>query len=138
MRTRRTRAIRAVLYSLAVSVLVVGCGGDGPTGPPQPQPQPGELRVALASGTPVGGVVLTVTGPGITAPAASGSAQLYYDQSGGALHAVLVGASLSGEILRFAVPDVAQVAGYQVSLQEATGTSNQSLSPSGVQLSVVP
>lgn len=134
---RRTRAYRAVLLSLAVGALVVGCGGDSPTGPPQPQPQPGELRVVLASGSSVGGVVLTVTGPGIASPAASWSAQLYYDQSGGALHAVVVGASLSGEILSFAVPDVAQVAGYQVSLQEATGTSNQPLS-AGVQLSVVP
>jgi hypothetical protein len=123
-----------MLYSLAVSALFVGCGGDSPTGPP---PQPGELTVVLASGSSVGGVVLTVTGPGITSPAASGSAQLYYDQSGGALHAVVVGASLSGEILSFTVPDVAQVAGYQVSLQEATGTSNQPLS-AGVQLSVVP
>jgi hypothetical protein len=81
--------------------------------------------------------VLTVTGPGITSPAASGGAQLYYDLSGGALHAVVIGASLSGEILRFTVPDVAQVAGYQVSLQEAAGTSNQSPAPSAVQLTVV-
>ena len=138
MRMRRTRAFRVALYSLAVSALVVGCGGDGPTGPPEPQPQPGELKVAVASGTTIGGVVLTVTGPGISSPAASGSARLYHEQSGGVLHAVVIGASLSGEILRFTVPDVAQVAGYQVSLQEATGTSNQFLSPAGVQLSVVP
>ncbi|MGB5301711.1 MAG: hypothetical protein WBO43_03000 [Gemmatimonadota bacterium] len=137
MKMRGTRALRGVLFSLAVGSLFVGCGGDDPTGPPEPQPQPGELTVALASGTPVGGVVLTVTGPAITSPAASGGAQLYYDQSGGVLTAVVTGTSLSGEILRFTVPDVAQVAGYEVSLQEVAGTSNQSLASSGVQLSVV-
>jgi hypothetical protein len=120
---------------LAVSALFAGCGGDDPTGPPQPQP--GELRVVLASDAPVGGVVLTVTGPGITSPTASSGVQLYHDLSGETLHAVVIGASLSGEILRFRVPDVAQVAGYQVSLQEAAGTSNQSPAPSAVQLTVV-
>ncbi len=129
--------MRAMLVSLAAGALILGCGGDDTTGPPEPQPQPGELRVLVASGTPVGGVVLTVTGSGITSPVASGGARLYYDLSGGTLNAVVTGASLSGEILRFTVPDVAQAAGYQVSVQEAAGTSNQTLAPTGVTLSVV-
>ena len=62
MRMRGATGLRATLVSLAVSALVVGCGGDSPTGPPQPQPQPGELTVVLTSGTSVGGGVLTVTG----------------------------------------------------------------------------
>jgi len=129
--------MRAMLVSLAAGALILGCGGDDTTGPPEPQPQPGELRVLVASGTPVGGVVLTVTGSGITSPVASGGARLYYDLSGGTLNAVVTGASLSGEILRITVLDVAQVAGYQVSVHEAAGTSNQTLAPTGVTLSVV-
>ena len=55
--------------------LILGCGGDDTTGLREPQPQPGELRVEM-TGSPVGGVVLTVTGTGITAPAVSGGATL--------------------------------------------------------------
>jgi hypothetical protein len=124
----RTRATLATVAGL----LILG-GGDGTT---EPQPQPGELRVEIASGTPVGAVVLTVTGAGITSPAASGGLQFYHDLSGNTLHAVVVGSSLSGTIMRFTVPDVRQAAGYQVSVQEASGTTNQSVAASGVTLSV--
>ena len=127
--------IRATLMSLIAGALILGCGGDDPTGPPEPQPQPGELRVTLVSGTHVGGVVLTVTGPSITAPTAANGNQLYHDLSDGTLHAVVTGAAISGEIMRFTAPDVRQVADYQVSVQEAAGTSNQPLA--GVTLSVV-
>lgn len=126
-----------MLVWLVAGALIAGCGGDDPTSPPEPQPQTGELRVTVASGTPVGAVVLTVTGPSITAPAASGAHQLYHDLSAGTLHAVVTGASLSGEIMRFTVPDVRQVASYQVSVQEAARTSNQPLAASGVTASVV-
>ncbi len=123
--------MRATLVSLMAGALILGCGGDNPTDPPEP----GELRVTVASGTPVGAVVLTVTGPSITSPAAAAGNLLYHDLSDGTLHAVVTGAAISGEIMRFAVPDVGQVAGYQVSVQEAAGTSNQPLA--GVTLSVV-
>jgi hypothetical protein len=128
--------MRATLVSLAAALLILGCGDDS-TGPPESQPQPGELRVTVASGTAVGVVVLTVTGTGISAPAASGGAQLYYHLSGSTLSAVVAGSSLSGEIMRFTVPDVRQVAGYQVSLDEAAGTANQPLATSGISVSVV-
>ena len=81
--------------------------------------------------------MLTVTGTGITSPAASGGAQLYYDLSGSTLSAVVVGSSLSGEVMRFTVPDVRQVASYQVVLDEAAGTANQPLAAGGVSVSVV-
>jgi len=129
--------VSGTLISLIASGLIAGCGSDGPTAPPEPLPEPGQLRVTLSSSTAVGAVVLTVSGPGITSPAASGGAQLYFDLSGGALHAVLASSSLSGEILTFSVPDLKQAAGYQVSLQEVAGTSNQPLDTSGVTLSVV-
>jgi hypothetical protein len=131
MRTRTT------LASIAAALLILGCGGDDTTGPPpEPQPQPGELRVTM-TGSSVGGVVFTVTGTGMTAPAVSGGAMLYHDLSGETLHAVVTASSLSGEILRFSVPDVRQVAGYQVSVQQVAGTSNQSLAASVVALAVV-
>ena len=127
--------MRATLVSLIAGALILGCGGDDTTGPPEPQPEPGELRVTVVSGTGIGGVVLTVTGSRITAPAASGGGSLYYDLADSTLHAVVTGAPISGEIMRFTVPDVRQVAGYQVSVQEAATTSNQPLA--GVTLSVV-
>ena len=129
--------VGAILISLVASGLIAGCGSDGPTAPPEPLPEPGQLRVTLSSSTPVGAVVLSVSGTGITSPAASGSARLYYDLSGGVLNAVLAGSSLSGDVLTFTVPDVRQAAGYQVSLQEAASTANQPLDTSGVTLSVV-
>jgi len=122
---------------VVAAALIAGCGSDGPTAPPEPLPEPGQLRVTLASSTAVGAVVLTLSGTGITSPAASGGAELYFDLSGGTLHGVLAGSSLSGNILTFSVPDVKQAAGYAVSLQEAAGTSNQPLDTSGVTLSVV-
>jgi hypothetical protein len=130
--------IRVMLVSLAAGLLILGCGDDT-TGPPepQPQPQPGELRVSVASGTPVGIVVIRVTGSGIASPTASGGAQLYYDLSGSALSAVVTGSSLSGEIMRFMVPDLRQAAAYQVSLEEAAGTTNQPLATGGISVSVV-
>lgn len=127
----------ATLISLIASGLIAGCGSDGPTAPPEPLPEPGQLRVTLSSSTAVGAVVLTVSGTGITSPAASGGAQLYFDLSGGALHAVLAGSSLSGNILTFSVTDVKQAASYAVSLQEAASTVNEPLDTGGVTLSVV-
>lgn len=132
------RTIHATAVLCTACLLILGCGGDDATGPSQPQPQPGELRVEIASGVPVGAVVLTVTGTGIAAPAAAGGLQLYHDLSGSALNAVVVGTSLSGTILRFSVPDVRQVAGYQVSLQQASGTDNQALATNGITLRVEP
>jgi hypothetical protein len=99
-------------------------------------PEPGQLRVTLSGGSSVGAVVLTVTGSGITSPVASGGVSLYYDLSGGTLRAAVVGASLSGEVLRFTVPDVRQVASYQVSLQQAAGNDNQPVAAGGISAEV--
>ena len=125
------------LIAIAIGGLILGCGGDDTTGPPQPLPEPGQLRVTLSSSTPVGAVMLTVSGTGITSPAASGGTQVYHDVSGSTLSAVVVGASLSGEIMKFTVPDVKQVAGYEVSVEQVAGPANQPLATSGISVSVV-
>jgi hypothetical protein len=129
--------VSVILLSVIATGLIAGCGSDDPTAPPEPLPEPGQLRVTLSSGTAVGAVVLTVSGTGMTSPAAPGGVELYFDLSGGNLHAVLAGSSLSGNILTFSVPDLKQAASYAVSLQEAAGTSNQPLDTGGVTLSVV-
>ena len=126
------RRLRATLVSLAAGVLILGCG-DGSTAP---QLEPGQLQVSLSGGSSVGAVVLTVTGSGIASPVASGGASLYHDLSGDTLRAAVVGASLSGEVLRFSVPDVRQVASYQVSLQQAAGGDNQPVAPGGISAAV--
>ncbi len=127
--------LRVLLVSLAAGALILGCGGDDSTGPPQQLPQPGQLRVTL-SGSSVGAVVLTVTGSGITSPVASGGVSLYQDLSGGTLRAAVVGSSLSGEVLRFTVSDVRQVASYQVSLQQAAGNDNQPVAAGSISAEV--
>ena len=128
--------LRAMLVSLAAGMLILGCGGDDSTGPPLQLPEPGLLRVTLSGGSSVGAVVLTVTGSGITLPVPSGGVSLHHDLSGGTLRAAVVGASLSGEVLRFTVPDVRQVAGYQVSLQQAAGNDNQPMAAAGISAEV--
>jgi hypothetical protein len=129
-------AVRTALTAVAATLLIFGCGGDDPSGPPEQLPEPGELRVSLIGNPAAGAVVLTVTGPGIGSPAPAGSASLYHDLSGNTLHAVIVGSSLSGEIVSFAVPDVRQVAGYQVALQQVAGTDNQTLDVASYSASV--
>jgi len=133
---RDLRHLRAMLVSLTVGALILGCGGDESTGPPLQLPEPGQLLVTLSGGSSVGAVVLTVTGSGITSPVASGGFSLYHDLSGGTLRAAVVGTSLSGEVLRFTVPDVRQVASYQVSLQQAVGDDNQPMAAGGISAEV--
>lgn len=133
---RELRHLRATLVSLAAGALILGCGGDDSTGPPQQLPQPGQLRVTLSGGSSVGAVVLTVTGSGITSPVASGGVSLYHDLSGETLRAAVVGSSLSGEVMRFTVPDVRQVASYRVSLQQAAGNDNQPVAAVGISAEV--
>lgn len=133
---RDLRLFRATLVSLATGALILGCGGDDSTGLPRQLPEPGQLRITLSGGSSVGAVVLTVTGSGITSPVASGGASLYHDLSGSTLRAAVVGASLSGELLRFTVPDVRQVASYQVILQQAAGNDNQPMAVVGISAEV--
>jgi hypothetical protein len=133
---RDLRHLRATLVSLTVGAFILGCGGDDSTGPPQQLPEPGQLLVTLSGGSSVGAVVLTVTGSGITSPVASGGVSLYHDLSGGTLRAAVIGTSLSGEVLRITVPDVRQVASYQVSLQQTAGNDNQPMAAGGISAEV--
>ena len=126
---------RAILGAVAAGILFLGCGDDS-TGPPQPQPVPGELAVTVSGGSVFAGIFVTVTGAGITAPAASGGASLYYDVSGTTLSATVVGSTLSGEVLRFSVPDVGDASDYVVAIQQVAGTSNQPLSPTAYSATV--
>lgn len=126
---------RVLLGAVAAGLLFLGCG-DSPTSPPPPQPVPGELAVTVTGGAAFGGVFLTVTGAGITAPAASGGSSLYSDVSGTMLSATVVGSTLSGEVLRFSVPDVGDASDYVVAIQQVAGTSNQPLSPAAYSATV--
>jgi hypothetical protein len=127
---------RAILGFLAFGTLILGCGGDDGTGPPQPQPQPGELQVTVSGDAALGGIFLTVTGGAMAAPASASGAGLYYDLSEATLNATVVGSSLPGAVLTFAVPDTRDVANYVVSIQQVAGTSNQPLSSEAFAASV--
>lgn len=132
-------SIRTALAALVAAAWIAGCSGDDSTGPPAPQPQPGELRVSVASGSTVGAVVLSVTGPGLTsATAVPGSGlRAYSGLSETTLKAVVAGVSLSGEVLRFAVPDVLRAEDYEVVVEQASGTANQPLDPAAITASLL-
>ena len=134
MRSQTRISMRPILVALATVVFMAGCGGNDATGPqPSPQPQPGQLRVTVVpTAGSTGVVVLHVTGPSITSPTAGGGASLYHDLSGGTLRAAVVGTSLSGEVLRFSVPDVQGVSDYGVTVEQAAGNDNEPLAASGI------
>jgi len=127
---------KMAFLTLAAGALWIGCGGSDSTGPAEPQPEPGELQVTVYGSVALGGLVLTVTGPGISAPAAPSGATLYYDLSGDTLRAVVVASSLSGQALRFSVPDVRDASQYQASLEQVAGTGNQTLEAGGYSATV--
>ena len=131
---------RSLLLVAVAGAIVLGCGGEDATGPAQPQPQPGQLQVTLSGGVPAGGLVLTVTGEEISAPAALSGGTLYYDLSASELRAVVVASSLTGPVLRFSVPDVREAGQYQASLQQVAGTDNEPrlTTAHAVSVSVVP
>jgi len=128
--------VRACLALLVAGALLLGCGGGDSTGPTEPPPQPGALQITVYGSVPLGGAVLTITGPGISAPAAPAGATLYYDLSGSTLHAVVVASSMSGQVLRFSVPDVRDANQYAVSLEQVAGTANQPLTVGGYSATV--
>lgn len=133
----RGHALLGVLLAVSCA-LVVACSSDGPTDPggAEPQPRPGQLSVTISSSGPVGAVVLRVTGPSIGSPVAAGGADLYHHLTGDTLRAALVGTTLSGEVLRFSVADLDQAAGYSVTVEQAAGNDDATVSASTVSATV--
>jgi hypothetical protein len=129
---RVTRVLAAAFFGAAL--LTAACKES--TGP---SAVPGQLTVSVStSGSGGAAFLITVTGSGISNPAAvNASHQFYSIISGSTLTAAVITQSAvsSGNLFRFSVPDVNQAASYNVSVVEVAGTDNELLSPSAFSVS---
>ena len=121
---------REWLLLAAVTLPLLGCGGgeDGPPTPVEPEPVPGVLKVRLSTSGPAGAAFkLTVTGASITdpGPAQSIGYQVFVNQTGNQLVAVVAGQLGGGDVLEFSVPDVNRVGEYQATLDEVAAPDGQ-------------
>lgn len=121
---------------VCAAFLFAGCSssGDDTTGPSGP----GQLTVNLSSsGSGGAAFLITLTGDGITNPVAvNGAHRVYTYSSASSVRVALVGSATSGDILRFDVPDVGQLASYSARLDEVAGSDNQLGSTSDFTLTV--
>ncbi len=134
MKIRQASCIAVAAIALA-AFTAAACGGDdGPTGPSGP----GQLTVNLSSTGSTGAAFLvTLTGSGISNPAAASAGDLFYSfASDNTVKVAVIGSHSSGPLFRFSVPDVGQVSSYSVTLNEVAGSDNALQPTSGYSLSV--
>lgn len=136
MRTGRRGCVLALLCALT---FVSSCG-DGTS---EPKVQPGQLALHLTTPhTNDAAVVIQIDAPQPlpTVSAVDAQAFVFSRVVNGATRTVLVGSLASGELLRFAVPDVNQLAAYSVTVLEVADTQNAlraDLTPYRAELRVV-
>ena len=123
------RISRVLLTGMAVSLLagsIAACGGDS-TAPVDPGPTAGTLTVTLA--TPEsddGGILFTVTGPGMSQVAsADGSLYFRHSQEGATITAALIGDVTAGALLTFRVPDIDAKGSYAATAVAVTDRENE-------------
>ncbi len=129
---RATRVLAAAFFGAAL--LTVACKES--TGP---STVAGQLTVSVStSGSGGAAFLITVSGTGISNPAAANANHEFYSIiSGNTLTVAVItqSAVTSGNLIRFSVPDVRQAASYNVSVVEVAGTDNELLSPSAFTVS---
>lgn len=115
----------ATLAGIVAILAMWGCG-DALT---DSEPRPGFLTVSLTTSHPDDGAVsLVLRGTGIASPAATNDSNQLFSIAGeadGELRLAVIGESLSGSLIRFAVPDVHQIASYTAELVEVADQSNE-------------
>jgi hypothetical protein len=109
--------------ALAGVLALAACdgGGGGGTGV-----EPGVLTVRLD--TPAAddrAITLTVSGPGITGPAAEGAYLVHTRMVDGTLRAAVFGTLADGALLRFNVPDVKAASSYTATIVDVAAADNQ-------------
>jgi hypothetical protein len=131
------QATRVSALAFACTALLIIACSESSTGPTQ---QPGQLTVSVStSGSGGAAFLVTVTGNGITNPAAANSGHQFYQvASNNTLTAVVISPSAitSGALFRFSVPDVNQAASYDVDLVQVAGTDNALLTASAFDVDV--
>lgn len=120
---RFSRAGRGIIAAMAITGVALACGDSG-TEPDTPVP--GELTVQLTTPTDSeGAVVLTVTGPGLSAVSAAGSAaSAHINVSGTTARIAVFGQIQNGPVARLAVPDTRAVSSYKASVTEVADRAN--------------
>ena len=115
---------RARLILLAVFALTLGgCGSDSPT----EVPVPGRLTLELVTPrSDDGGVLLTVSGPGMSDVQVATSAYGAYHRLATAseLRLAVIGRLSDGPIVTMAVPDIKKAGSYKATITEVANTSD--------------
>ncbi len=124
-------------FAIVVAAAVLACGGD-PVDPGAGEADPGFVTVSMVSGTQgVGAVWLTITGSALDSVRTIGFGFFGGNASPGEHSALVTGALVDGEVVRFWVPDRRDLTGYSVALNEAAAAgSYQQLPTSGFTLTL--
>lgn len=117
----RTPFLVLTVCSLAAAIGMGACG-DGPSGP-----TPGTATVSLTSPATDGGMLLTLTGSGLTEPkAANPSFTVYWRLvSATELRVAVFGAITAGPLFTVDVLDVSSVGAYQGTVLQVADRSDQ-------------
>ncbi len=114
-------------WPLAATLLITAFLAGGCSSTTEPAgPQPGQLTVNVSTTSSAGSAfLLTLTGSGITNPAAGNTGhQIYSFASGNTLKVAVVGNISTGALMKFSISDVNQSGSYSVTLTEAAGSNN--------------
>lgn len=120
MRGQRKRWILLSLFALTLG----GCGGEEP---PTAVPVPGRLTLELSSpNSNDGGMLVTVTGPGMGDVQVASSAYGVYHRlaSSNELRLAVIGRLANGPIVTIGVADVGKAGSYQATITEVANTSD--------------
>ena len=109
------------LVLVGMAALLLSCGDSGSSGPePPPDPIQGWLKIRLGSpNADDGGIMFTVSG-GQVDSVRSAYSDLFFSSGNASPRRIIVAGNLtSGIVAEIQVPDVASVAQYSATLQEA-------------------
>ena len=124
-------------FAIVFAAVAWACGGD-PVDPGTSETDPGFVTVSMASGNQgVGAVWLTITGSVVDSVRSTGFNFYGANTSPNEYSAIVTGALVDGEVVRFWVPDRRDLTGYGVVLIEAASAgSYQQLAANGFTLTL--
>lgn len=123
--------MRALVFGLSAALFVAACGDSGPSGP-------GSLQATVESGSiPVGAVVLTIEGMGVTGFSPQGTTRVFSNRLSATTHRVVVVCGTPGSVpFLINVEDVGATL-PAVTVTEAVSGDNQGIANiSGISVSV--
>ncbi len=123
--------MRALVFGLSAALLVAACGDGGPSGP-------GSLQATVESGSiPVGAVVLTVEGMGITGFSPQGTTRVFSNRLSATTHRVVVVGGAPGSLPFLIIVEDVGATMPSVTVIEAVSGNDQGIADvSGITVSV--